>query len=224
MVSAADLKIYKTTNNLGGAITGTLITPATPNNLFSNIPKNEVVVGEDYYACCFFKNGNNNESMDNFKLWLSSKSNPSNTTVKWAFDPIFGTILFDGTDDYIDLTNDATLWSQSLTKFSFSVWIYPTAGWDTNFREVVYHSGGTNQGFKLTISGDTANKIIFTIKNATGTFINSYNTTLELNEWNFITCTYDNSLGSANLKIYVNAVVGTNADLTEAINLSATLK
>ena len=47
MVSFTDLKIYKTTNNLGGAITGTQVAVGTSNNVFTNIPKNELVVGED---------------------------------------------------------------------------------------------------------------------------------------------------------------------------------
>jgi hypothetical protein len=131
-------------------------------------------------------------------------------------------VNFDGVNDIVNCQNDATLWSQSLTKFSFSCWIYPTAGWDGNFRWVVEHNG-SSQGFKCQISGDTANRIIFTIKNAGGTFIDSFNNTLQLNQWNFITCVYDNSLGSGNIKIYVNTVVGTNANLTEAINLSAAL-
>ena len=87
MVAATDLKIYKTTNNLGGAITGTQIATSTPNNLFSNVPNNERVIGEDYYACIFLKNAHATESMDNFKLWLSDKSFPHDTEIKWGFEP-----------------------------------------------------------------------------------------------------------------------------------------
>ena len=86
MVAASDLKIYKTTNFLGGAITATQVIPGTINNIFTNIPKNELVVGEDYYACVYLKNGHGNETMDNFKLWLSSKSFPHDTELKWSFD------------------------------------------------------------------------------------------------------------------------------------------
>jgi hypothetical protein len=92
MVGAIDLKIYKTTNNLGGAITSTQITSATFNNLFTNVPKNELVVGEDYYACIYIKNGHSTESMDNFTLWLTNKSFPSNTVIKWGFEPASQTI------------------------------------------------------------------------------------------------------------------------------------
>ena len=225
MVSFSDLKVYRSTSDLGGAITGTEVQPATPNNLFTNIPRSDYVAGTTYYKCVYLKNTHTAESMDNFKIWISGGTPSPNTKLSFAFDPLAVTsISFDGTNDYVDLTNDATLWSQSLTKFSFSLWIYPTAGWDTNFREVVYHSGGTNQGFRCQISDSVANRIFFTIRNAGGTFISSTNDTLQLNQWNFITCVYDNSLGSGNLKVYVNGVVGTNANLTEAINLSATLR
>ena len=87
MVSATDLKIYKTTNNLGGAITGTQIQTGTPNNLFSNVPNNERVIGEDYYACIFLKNAHATEKMDNFKFWLSDKSLPNDTEIKWGYEP-----------------------------------------------------------------------------------------------------------------------------------------
>lgn len=86
MVAATDLKLYKTTNNLGGAITGTQIQSATPNNLFGNVPNNERVTGEDYYACFFIKNTHATESMDNFKLRLSDKSFPRDTEIKWGLD------------------------------------------------------------------------------------------------------------------------------------------
>jgi hypothetical protein len=86
MVSASDLKIFKTTNNLGGAITATQIISATPNNLFSNVPKNELTIGEDYYACIYLKNTHATEKMDNFRLWLTDKSFPHDTEIKWAFD------------------------------------------------------------------------------------------------------------------------------------------
>lgn len=133
-------------------------------------------------------------------------------------------LFFDGSNDYVNCGNDASLWSQSLTKFSFSFWIFPTAGWDGNGRRVVAHnSGSTAQAFSCLISDTVSNRIQFRIRNAANTAIDSINDTLQLNQWNHIVCVYDNSLGSANLKIYVNGVVGTNANLTEAINLSTAL-
>jgi hypothetical protein len=231
MVDFGDLKIYKTTNNLGGAITATEFLSATPNNLFSNVPANELVAGEDYYACIYLKNVNTSEKMAAFKLWLSDKSFPRDTEIKWGFDTsttdriTLPYLSFDGSNDYVDCTNDATLWSQSLTKFSFSFWIYPTAGWDGNDRFVLRHSTAVAQSFHCYIQSGVTGGIKFQIRNAANTSIEAQSSALTLNTWNFISCTYDNSLGSANIKIYVNATVGgTTANLTEAINKSATLQ
>lgn len=87
MVQPSDLKCYKTTNFLGGPITGTLVPSANPNNIFGNIPKNELTTGEDYYACVYFKNTHATETMDNFILWISSNSPKSEPELKWAKDP-----------------------------------------------------------------------------------------------------------------------------------------
>jgi len=87
MVDSTNLKIYKTTNNLGGAITATEVISSTPLNLFTNVPRNEQVIGEDYYACVWLKNTHGSEKMASFKWWLSSKSFPHDTEIKWGFDP-----------------------------------------------------------------------------------------------------------------------------------------
>src|ERR1051325_9983903 len=91
MVAISDLKMYKTTNFLGGAITATEVPSATPNNIFTNVPKNELVVGKDYYACVYLKNTHATEKMDNLKWWLSSKTFPHDTELKWGFDPLTDT-------------------------------------------------------------------------------------------------------------------------------------
>jgi Calcineurin-like phosphoesterase/Iron/zinc purple acid phosphatase-like protein C len=87
MVAASDLKVYRSTGQLGGAITGTQIISGTPNNLFGNVPINELVTGKDYYKCVYLKNTHATENMDNFKLWLSDKSFPHDTEIKWGYDP-----------------------------------------------------------------------------------------------------------------------------------------
>ena len=87
MAGAADLKVYKTTNHLGGAITATQIFNATPNNLFQNVTRAEQIAGTDEYKCCFFKN-TSTESMDNFKLWLTQKRAPNDTSIEWGYDSL----------------------------------------------------------------------------------------------------------------------------------------
>jgi hypothetical protein len=233
MVGAGDLKCYRSTTggggsgstNQGGAITGTQITNGSSNNFFVNVSRAEQIAGTDEYKCCYFKNTHATESMDNLKLWLSSGSRSSDTSIEWGSDSVArSTVGFDGVNDYIDCGNDTGLWSKSLTKFSFSFWIFPTAGWDGNTRYIVAHGGATAQGFLCSIDSAVANKISFSVNNAAGTAFTASSTTLALNEFNHVACVYDNSLGSANVKIYVDKVVGaTTANLTQAVNLSDNL-
>jgi hypothetical protein len=87
MVATEDAKFYKGgAAGLGGAISTEIIT-ATSNGLFGNVPRNEQVIGEDYYACLYVKNTHASEQMDGFNFWLDFISQEFNDTViKWAFD------------------------------------------------------------------------------------------------------------------------------------------
>jgi hypothetical protein len=230
MVGAGDLKCYRSAadaNNLGGAITATQIPNGSPNNLFINVSRAEQISGTDEYKCCYFKNTHATERMDNLKLWLSGGSRSSDTTIKWGWDSVAReTVGFDGVNDYIDCGVETGLWSQSLTKFSFSFWIFPTAGWDTNTRDVVRHgNAGSASRFVCEIDSAVSGTIRFQVRNsADTTFSVAASTALTLNEWNFITCVYDSTLVSANVKIYVDKVQGaTTANLTQTPNLSANL-
>ena len=228
MVSATDLKVYRSTSDLGGAITGTQIPTATPNNLFTNVSIADELTGKTYYKCMYWKNTHGTEPMDDFKLWLSTGTPLDWTQVNFGFDPIcdprYPCIFFDGVNDYIDCTNDATLWSQSLTKFSISLWVFPTL-FDATTRFVLAHDTGSNQRFQLHMNGGSAGNITFRIVNSAGTNRDAASSSLVLNQWNHVVAVYDNSLGSANVKVYVNTVVGgTTANETGAINLSAILK
>jgi len=228
MVNFIDLKFYDSTSSLGGAIdTGDPIQTATPNNLFINFQRSELIGGSTKYKCFYIKN-ESAEDMANFKIWISKGTPLDYTFINFGFDnqasPFDGAVEFDGTNDYIDCTNDATLWSKSLTKFSFAVWIYPTAGWDTNSRVIVSHGGTASSSFRLYISPTTTGRVIFEIKDSGGTVYTARTNSLVLNEWNHVICSYDNSLPNKNVRIYVAGVLGdTTANLTSAINLSATL-
>ena len=141
MVDFTDLKVYKSASGgLGGAIdTAAQVILSTSNNFFPTIPRADMVTGKSYYGCAYLKNTHATESMDDFKIWESGGTPSPYTLLRWGFDPLINTVLFDGVDDLIACGDQATLWSQSLTKFSFSVWIFPTAGWDTNDRTLVTH-------------------------------------------------------------------------------------
>ncbi len=141
------------------------------------------------------------------------------------YNAIGTSVSFDGTNDSIDLTNDASLWSQSLTKFSVNVWVYPEVAFDGTARDIFRHGGSGGGRFNCQADSATANRVNFIVRNAADTtnFTATSNSLFTLNNWHMVTCVYDNSLGSANLKIYVDGVVGGNtANLTDALNLSAT--
>jgi len=207
-----------------------IIQSSSPLNLFDHITLARATTGETQYMCFYINVKSLTEGLPSIKFWLDRDTLSDQHEFSWSLDnaalaPVINanTILFDGVNDDVDCTNDATLWSTSLTKFSFSFWIYPTAGWDGQTRDIVNHGGASAQGF-LCLIDTTTGRVRFNVKNAANGSNNAQIDSLVLNTWNFVTCVYDNSLGSANVKIYVNAVVGgTTANLTEAINQSVTL-
>ena len=133
-------------------------------------------------------------------------------------------IDFDGTNDLVDLTNDATLWSQALTKFSFSVWIK----FDVQVAATAHcvnHGLGSAQAFAF--YRQSTGTMTFEIRNAANgsVFARAGSSgTVVTNVWYHLVCVYDNSLGSANMKVYLDGTVGgTTGNLTETINLSSIL-
>lgn len=143
-----------------------------------------------------------------------------------TYDSHGNSVFINGTTDIVDCGNQASLWSQALSKFSWSVWVYPTEISSTIF-EIIRHGSGGGGRFRVDYDTSPNNKVRYYIRNNANTLDFTASTpvsNLNLNQWNHIVGTYDNSLGSANIKIYVNKVVGgTTGNLTDAINTSANL-
>lgn len=137
----------------------------------------------------------------------------------WAFNTknTRYNVQFDGSNDFIDLTNDASLWSQSLTKFSFSFWAYPTTNSGSIVRDVVNHGTGASNGFRcIQFNNDMAWKINFGAGESN--IFGNYGT---INTWNHFVCTYDSTLGSNQQKIYKNGTLLAQGESGHgAINLS----
>lgn len=132
-------------------------------------------------------------------------------------------LFFDGINDSVDCGNHSDLWSQGLTKFSFSFWVYPTTALGNNRICVAHDTANVAHAFKCEIQS-TVPRIDWIIRDAANV-AQIAQATPTLNAWNHFTCTYDNSLGSQNIKIYKNAVLGGVTDtLTETINLSGNLR
>jgi concanavalin A-like lectin/glucanase superfamily protein len=207
MVAATDLKVYKTTNNLGGAITGTQVVNATPNNLFSVIPQNELVVGEDYYACVYVKNTHSTESMEAFKLWLSDKSFPHDTEIKWGFEAGTGATgyrwspseTFDGSTDYIAVPDDPSL---DLLTFTIALWFKTSKDYSILFpgSEGImlmkgYWAGpagaGTEVNYGVWITDLNHLRGGFEESDGTDHLTISTNTTYNDGQWHHVAITYD---------------------------------
>ena len=131
---------------------------------------------------------------------------------------------FDGVNDRIDCGNWSDLWSKALTDFTISFWVYPTHPFDVS-RDYVRHGNAGAGRFRLETNGSTVGELRWRIRNmADSADAEAKITNLTLNEWQLIVCTYNASLGSANVKISRNAVIGaTTGNLTDTINLSTTL-
>ena len=234
MVSKSDVKYFKSASGSGfGRIIGsTEIISATPNNLFDDITPTELAAGRTEYRCLYIKNEHDTEEMQDVNVFMQSDNkNTPDAVAQWALDPISNgypessTLLFDGVNDTINFGLGLSLWSATLTKFSFIFWIFPLAAGDGNDRVVISHGGASNQGFRCIIDNADPTEIKFIIKNAAGANIEAQSHDLKLNAWNQIACVYDNSLGSANLKIYVDSVLGDiTGNLTESIDLNVDLE
>lgn len=229
MVATTDLKAYKSTGGLGGPIDlASQIITNTKNNFFGNSTGAECAAGEDYYGAFFMKNAHASEDMNEPRFWLDSGSKEHDSNYKFGFDPICfpqPTIKLDGVDDYVDCADDAELWSRSLTKFSFEIWIFPTKdGLGGGNLNIVQHGTTTAQTFRLTLPNAT-NQIRWQINDAAAVAHNATATIATLvNNPHRVLCTYDNSLGSNNLAMYVDGALVANANLTEAINSANPLR
>ena len=138
-------------------------------------------------------------------------------------------LFFDGLDDSLDLGNDATLWSKALTKFSFCFWIYAIDGWQGSFRTILDHGyvAGSNQSFILRGDdgdGGTNHDLSFIIKDSGGVDHRVDASGLSVGAWYHIVCVYDSTLGSQNMKVYINTSQKATADFNGTINLSANMR
>jgi len=141
---------------------------------------------------------------------------------------VFGpsaSIFMDGSNDYIDLLAQTGLWSKNLTKFSFSIWFYPTATYDIDYRNIVNIGDFTNS-FGLGFTRVPNNNIYWSLTkdgySSEGT-VNYTGLTL-INRWYNAVCTYDKNLGSQNVKFYIDGVLVGTADYNFTIAIPAAAK
>jgi len=235
LVSGTDIKFRKSNNSgLGESMSGNNIVTATENNYFDDVSASEQVGGHTEYRCMYVIDGHASEDIKNAEIWMSSDNpNSAFSTIKWAIDPIAQHPLYpftysihcNGIDGRILFDDDATLWSQALTKYTFTFWIFPTKAGDGNDRLVLGHGGASNGSFRVFIDLTSSVRIRHQIKDGSGTTFTAYSDSLELNKWNFICCRYDSTAGSQNLRIFVNNVQGAGtANVTATLNIADNLR
>lgn len=71
---AADIKIFKTTNNLGGAITANELVSATLNGLYDKFTGDETTAGGTFYACIYVKNDHGSITAENLRQFILSET------------------------------------------------------------------------------------------------------------------------------------------------------
>ena len=115
-----------------------------------------------------------------------------------------GSIVFDGVNDYVNCGNASSLNFERTNSFSFCFWIYPISFVTTSALLSKYDS--TDKG--LTVSTGVGS-IIFVLRNTLTTndfFIQTANNSILINNWYFITVTYDGSSNATGVSFYINGV------------------
>lgn len=119
-------------------------------------------------------------------------------TSNWISGRLGGAVSFDGTNDYVDLGDRDLITSNKMTA---SAWI-KTTGTIDQYETVV---GKNYNSTAWALQGDsTANKVRFWA----GTYTNQAVSDNTLNDgaWHHLVGVYDGTLGSANVKLYVDGI------------------
>ena len=73
-IATSDIKLYKTTNGLGGAITATEAPSATTGNVFDTFTGAETAAGGTFYACLYVKNTHGTLTAQNVIAAITSET------------------------------------------------------------------------------------------------------------------------------------------------------
>ena len=142
----------------------------------------------------------------------STGQNPGTiTNAVWSTDTPDGTgssLSFDGAGDYVECGNDSSLFNP--TQATYSIWFKPNEIYNSSKSvdwDLIRH-GSTD--YLLLRLDDTNGKARFFY--ATGSNVYSNITTWDVDTWYYLVGTFDNSLGSENLKMYVNGILINSED------------
>lgn len=80
-ITTNDIKFYESTDNLGGAITGTEVVNATVHNLFDVVDSDGALLGETNYRCIYVKNIHATLTLTSALMYIESNTDLANTDV-----------------------------------------------------------------------------------------------------------------------------------------------
>lgn len=144
------------------------------------------------------------------------------TNARALLNPI--ALSFDGVNDYLNCGNDASLWSGTLTKFSFSLWLYNDTSITTSAL-ILDHNSNNAQSF-VVYNSTVGSAITFRIVKNDLTQINCTASGLSniINRWVHLVGTYDSTLGTQNVKFYIDSVrTGNQPNVNETLTSSGIL-
>lgn len=78
-ILAEEIKVYESTNGLGGAITGTEVTSGDLHNIFDRVEPDGALLGETNYRCVYVKNTNGTNTLLEAVTYLTVNT-PSTTS------------------------------------------------------------------------------------------------------------------------------------------------
>jgi hypothetical protein len=149
------------------------------------------------------------------EMWADGESGKFNSSLE-----------FDGTDDYVDASNDSSLNFSKTSPFSISTWIKYNGSKIGENHIISRHSLSGTQGGYVLLYNQSAQQIAFDLINDSGNqYYSNYAYTLDTN-WHHLTGVYDGSGNRNGIKLYIDGnLVSTGSNLAIAgdITLSSSL-
>ena len=136
-------------------------------------------------------------------------NNGTNNGADWVSGDFGWALEFNGTSDYVDCGNDASL--DITDAITISAWVK-----SPNWRPTAVYRAIANKDTYGLYIGNTVNKILFQVKLLTD--VQVYTGILDTATWYHITGTYDKNGGSDNLKMYVNGSLVESKTYTGSIS------
>ena len=132
---------------------------------------------------------------------------PFNPTLPWSAATNGGSGYFDGNGDYLSGIGTAANWafmSNSTALWSLECWLFTSSSTD---QTIIDTTGGSSANIGVFVQKDASNTITVRVTrgvSGTSVILSTTTGTLSVNAWNHLLVTYDQSLSTQNLKIYIN--------------------